>query len=143
MTVRGRRVPESSAPSLAPMRYESNGEAGDGQMICEGCRQETDDPHTWDVCAVYLLKLSDFQVDSMLTIERERDHCRARLVNLLSELPKCWRCKRPTLHHESDGYDGPWWSCPDCLYAKPPRLSGREQAIRTACEAVHYAEGAE
>lgn len=64
---------------LVETRYVSNGEAGDGQVECTCCGEETDDPHTWDVCAANLRKerdmlldaLADAQVAAMVDRDRE------------------------------------------------------------------------
>jgi DNA repair exonuclease SbcCD ATPase subunit len=44
---------EADRPAL---HYESNGEAGDGQTVCDVCKTELDEPHSWAECVECLLK---------------------------------------------------------------------------------------
>lgn len=85
------RIDELEKKCTAPMHYESNGEAGDGQVICDGCQQEIepDVPHTWKECAARLDKTADACLNQALEAADERDVLRADLDALLAALPVC------------------------------------------------------
>lgn len=54
----------------APLRYESNGEVGDGQWVCRGCGEERDEPHTWRDCAARLADAQREGFDHAVNLDR-------------------------------------------------------------------------
>jgi len=69
-----------------PRHYHSNGEAGDGQMVCAGCLQAADEPHAWSECAAELSKEVDAAITYAIELESQRDQARAHAESLRQEL---------------------------------------------------------
>ena len=64
----------------APMCWQDNGEAGDGQSVCCGCGQDTEDahtPHTWKQCADNIALTRDGLFGQLAELETEVCQLRA------------------------------------------------------------------
>lgn len=76
----------AKAVLVAPLHYEANPEAGDGQSVCDGCGEERDEPHTWRECADRLTRLQIEGVNALVEqalreeAEIQRDEARAALA---------------------------------------------------------------
>lgn len=70
---------DAMASASAPMRSESNGEAGDSSLFCEGCGNEVGEPHRWEQCMMALRPIVDAHhdaiTDSMVAALRESQPC--------------------------------------------------------------------
>jgi hypothetical protein len=56
--------------TVVPCHYESNGEAGDGQMVCDVCGLETDEPHRPEQCRREFERLVNASDDLRATLAK-------------------------------------------------------------------------
>ena len=87
-------VARLTAAQCPPLVYQSNGEAGDGQMVCAHCGMDRDEPHPWAECVVERehrdTAAADMVHDELIgdadRMRDERDHYREKYLELTSAL---------------------------------------------------------
>ncbi|NUP08376.1 MAG: hypothetical protein HOW73_20190 [Polyangiaceae bacterium] len=94
------RAALGDAPRGPTTRWESNGEAGDANQICNGCDEVVADPHTWEECTAKMRKALAADIDAAIEAERPAIE--------LAEL----RALRPREEYHEDYGPVLWWKVP-------------------------------